>query len=330
MTSSALPSPNYRVAVVGAGRIAAGYDRPGDAAILTHAHAIHRNPRLRGVAIVDAESARSEAASAVWGIPGVPDLSTLLAARPDIVIVATPTATHSECLLGLLEQPPRVVLCEKPLTASAALSAEIVLRYAEAGVALAIDHQRRFDPSVVELRRRFAAGELGSPVAGAVWYSKGIRHNGSHAVDLLRFLFGEVRRATARRRVLDHGDTDATVAGTLEFADVSIELIAADERHFSLFEIDLLFARARYRFTQGGMMLERYEVRPDPLFPGHLDLLPASSGASGLASALAGRLQNIVDFLDGVASLEGTGLDAVETQRVCEQLHGLSQSRGAD
>jgi predicted dehydrogenase len=328
VSASVIAPQRYRVALIGAGQIAAGYDKPGDAAILTHAHAIARNQRLEGVAIVDVDAERARTAGALWGIPSVPDLPAVLATRPDIVVVATPTASHDDVLRTLLTAPPRVVLCEKPLTASAAQSSEIVARYADLGVGLAISHQRRFDPCVIELKRRLATGELGRPLAGAVWYSKGILHNGSHAVDLLRYLFGEVRHMAARRGVRDHGDADATVAGTLTFADVTVELIAGDERCFSLFEVDLLFAEARYRFLQSGMVLERAEVRPDPLFSGYRELHEVASEASGLPTALAGRLQNLVDFLDKRAALAGTGADAIETQLVCERL--LQLCLGAD
>jgi predicted dehydrogenase len=320
-------TPTYAVALIGAGNIAAGYDRPSDSPVLTHAHAVARHPRLAMTAIYDADPARAAAAGGKWNMPVAADLDALLAANPDIVVIATPTETHAGLLERLLARPPRIVLCEKPLSHDLAASTDLVARYAAAGVPLAINFQRRFDARVIALQSRYAAGELGPALAGAVWYSKGIRHNGSHAVDLLRFLFGEAVSASVRRRVFDHGQDDPTVSATLEFKSVAIELIAADERNFSLFEIDLLFSQARYRFLQGGMVLQRFEVGADPLFPGYRDLRPAGEGPSGLSTALLARFDNLVACLDGASPLIGSAEDALATQRLCESLAASSPSR---
>jgi predicted dehydrogenase len=250
----------------------------------------------------------------------VSDFAAFQAAEPDIVVVATPTETHADYLARLLTVRPRVVLCEKPLTKQASESEDLIARYAASGIGLAINFQRRFDPQVVELRSSIKSGELGSPMAGAVWYSKGIRHNGSHAIDLLRFLFGEPQSLSVRRTVFDHGEDDPTVNGSVIFNEVAVELIASDERQFSIFEIDLLFARGRYRFLQGGMMLQRFTLGPDPVFPGDRNLVCMSEAPTGLSTALLGRFDNLVDFLDGSSALLGTGADALQTQRLCETL----------
>jgi predicted dehydrogenase len=316
----------YRVGILGAGSIACGYDKPGDAAVLTHAHAVARHPRLSLCALYDVILKQAVAAGEKWGAPVVSDFASLQACAPDIVVVATPTETHAHYLSMLLAAPPRAVLCEKPLTKRALESEGLIGRYSAAGVGLAINFQRRFDPEVIELRSLIESGELGSPIAGAVWYSKGIMHNGSHAIDLLRFLFGEVQSLSVSRKVFDHGTDDPTVGGTVVFSEIAVALIASDERNFSLFEIDLLFSRGRYRFLQGGMILQRFTLGFDPIFSNDRNLVCVSERPSGLSNALLGRFDNLVDFLDGTSELRGTGADALQTQRLCERLAAAQPS----
>lgn len=317
----------YSVAVIGAGNIAAAYDSPGDHSVLTHLHAIAVEPRLRCVGLFDLDRAKAQRQAARWAVPFASDLDRLFATPVDVAVVAVPDEAHAGSLMDLLGRKVRLVLCEKPLATDSATSRAIVEAYAGAGRPLMVNYQRRFESTLMALKRRLDTGELGRPIGGAVWYSKGLLHNGSHAVDLLRYLFGDVREASARRRVVDYHVSDPTVSGTLVFDQVAIELIGGDERMFSLFEVDLLFEKARYRYVVSGLRLERHEVRPDPLFPGYVEMQCVESGPTQLGRALVGCYRAIVDFLDGSSPLAFPAADVIATQEVCEALQTLPFDR---
>ena len=82
------------------------------------------------------------------------------AADVDAVYVATPASLHrAHCLLALAHGKP--VLCEKPFATSAAEAREIADAARSAGVFCMEGIWTRFLPTIVELRRRVAAGEIG-------------------------------------------------------------------------------------------------------------------------------------------------------------------------
>jgi len=87
-----------------------------------------------------------------------------------------------------------------------------------------------------------------------------------------------------------------------------------------MFEIDLLFVRERFRFTRSGMQFERHVAKPDPVYPGYVELAITEAGPTGLDTALRGMLLAAASFLDGQAPLLNSARDALATQRVCEQL----------
>lgn len=310
----------FSVSIVGAGNIAGGYDAPGSPQILTHLHAINSESRFICHGLFDRDIEQSRKMASKWQVPVFEKFDDLVAQGSDIVVVAVPDQYHAEYLISLLDHRATLVLCEKPLTDDMELSRAIASRYRLAGKKLIVNYQRRYEPSVRQLKIAVSMGELGRPLSGAVWYSKGVRHNGSHAVDLLRFLFGDVQAVMSRRKVYDFTPTDPSVAGTIRFADVDIELHVGDERLFSIFEVDLLFEKGRFRYSQSGMHLESFEVMADPLFPGYFEQLPVSSGSTGLSRALLSAYQAIGDFLENGAPLPLTVEDAVETQAVCEIL----------
>lgn len=310
----------YSVVVIGAGNIAGGYDTPASPQILTHLHAIQAEPRFECRALFDLDTERARRMGAVWDVPVAATLDEVMGRSFDVAVIAVPDPHHATYLEHMLGHDTGLVLCEKPLTQDIAEARDLAARYKAAGKMLMVNYQRRFEESVRELRERLVSGALGKPLSGAVWYSKGIRHNGSHAIDLLRFLFGEVQASIARRKTFDFTEVDPSVAGTVRFNDVDIELLVGDERLFSIFEIDLLFEKGRYRYSQSGMQLERFEVRPDPVFPGYFEQLPVGSGPTALSTALGDVYTAIGDFLDTGAPLPATIDDAVATQAICESL----------
>jgi predicted dehydrogenase len=310
----------FSAVVIGAGNIAAGYDSPADRHVLTHLHAIAREPRFRCVGMYDTVPARAAQQAARWGVPMVINVEELFREPLDLAVVAVPDEAHMDWLLILLEHDVRLVLCEKPLTTSLLNSRKVVEIYRNRGRALAVNYQRRFERTVISLRSRLTNGELGNPIAGVVWYSKGVLHNGSHAVDVLRYLFGEVHALSVRRRIVDFRISDPTVSGTLEFGPVNIELVGGDERLFSLFEIDLLFEKARYRYVLSGARLESFEPRPDPFFSGYIEMTRVDESQTSLDCALLDHYRSLADFLDGEAPLISDAVNALPTQEVCEAL----------
>src|SRR6185295_15211825 len=95
----------WRVAIVGYGEWGPNHVRNFSAV-----------PNARVVAVVDSRpERRARAAGIVPGVPVFERVAEMLAAvRPEVVVVATPTATHDALVREALEAGAHV-LCEKPL-----------------------------------------------------------------------------------------------------------------------------------------------------------------------------------------------------------------------
>jgi len=312
----------YRAAVVGCGRIGALFDRPGDEMVLTHAHAFQVHPGVELAGVVDLDPAKAREAARIWSCRAFEDLDSLgREVGPEIISLCGPTPEHHHLLQMAAGLEPKAVIGEKPLTSSGRLSAEMVKLYQSSGIALAVPFLRRFDPGLRELKKRLDSGDLGRIIQVRVTYTKGLLNNGSHAVDLLRHLLGGFKGSRVLGVREDHQPSDPTLTAHLVFHDCpEVFLLAADERSYSIFELDLLAEKGRYLFDQFGLRLTRYQVREDPLFSGYRDLTPAEPAATGLGTAMLSLVDNLVDHLDGRAELLSSGAEALQTQLVCEQI----------
>ena len=148
------------------------------------------------------------------GIPGAGVSLPKLLQRGDIdlVCVTTPVDLHRQMAEQCL-QAGIAVLCEKPMAMDVTEAEAMQSTAAQSGQVALIDHQLRYSPNLRKLRRLLHDGYLGKPlhvelamrVAGRLdphrahdWWSEKRRGGGalgalgSHGIDQLRWLFGEV------------------------------------------------------------------------------------------------------------------------------------------
>ena len=78
----------------------------------------------------------------------------------DAVLLATPNSQHSAQVVQAAAAGKHV-FCEKPFTLNAAAARTAIDAAQKAGIVLGVGFNRRFHPSVVELRNRVRAGRLG-------------------------------------------------------------------------------------------------------------------------------------------------------------------------
>src|ERR1051326_3743128 len=83
-------------------------------------------------------------------------------ANPDIdaVVLATPHSQHAEQVMAAAVAGKHIHV-EKPLTLDRASAEQVVAAAKNAGRVLAVGFNRRFHPSVVEIRKRLNSGQLG-------------------------------------------------------------------------------------------------------------------------------------------------------------------------
>ncbi len=80
--------------------------------------------------------------------------------RLDLVSIAVPTEFHCPVALDVIEQGLHLLL-EKPIADTVTKAREIVRRAEDKGIKLMVGHVERFNPAVVELKRRLDQDELG-------------------------------------------------------------------------------------------------------------------------------------------------------------------------
>ena len=204
-----------------------------------HAPLIHATPGLELAAVVTSDPERAQRVTARYpqvSVLASPDEVWRSAGSYDLVVVATPNATHVPLGLAAVEAGLALVV-DKPLANSAADAQRLVDAAHSAGTFLTVFQNRRWDSDFLALRALIAAGELGDvwrfesrferwrPQPKPGWRESGdptqggglLADLGSHLVDQALVLFGRVSRVyatTDRRRPEVAVDDDTFIALT--------------------------------------------------------------------------------------------------------------------
>ena len=174
-------------------------------------------PVLKAICARNADNAAAFAKK--WGYESIETDWRKLVARDDIeaIDICTPNNSHAEIAIAAAKAG-KMILCEKPLAMDTAEGEEMCQAVEKAGVANIVWYNYRRIPAVGDIRARVAAGELGDPVQITVFYQCDyaadplLPHSwryeferagpgalldvGTHAVDLSRFILGDVAEVT--------------------------------------------------------------------------------------------------------------------------------------
>lgn len=304
---------SFTAAVIGLGRVGLGYDlRSGPDEVLSHAKAYLTHRGLVLVGGADPEASRRREFSAFSGRPAYADTVELLDRhRPQIVSVCAPTDEHWTVVETIAGFEPRLIVCEKPLAGDPVSGRRIVELCRRRGIALAVNYMRRFDPAVASLGARLRSGELGAIYKGVGYYSKGLLHNGGHAVDLLLDWLGPARSF----RVLRPG-TEPDVSLSFENG-CEFFLLSGRESDFSVMDLELLGGRGRVRYSRLGESIECWAAREDALYSGYRTLVEAPAPQPALSRCQAHMADAVFRFLERGEPLASNGDSALAVLELC-------------
>jgi len=230
-----------RVGIVGCGNIADN-----------HVAAYRSIPGVEVIAVCDVDLARARSFAAERAIPAAAgSVADLVALGIDALSVCTPHPTHEAVVVEAAAAGVHI-LCEKPISTSAAAAERMIAAASDGGVTLAVVFQRRFWPGAQRLRAAIDSGLIGTPMLGhcrvllhrgrdyydsapwrGTWDADGggvLMTQAIHYIDLLQWFMGEPVEVYGSAGAFVLGDAievEDTAAAVITFASGAVATLSA-------------------------------------------------------------------------------------------------------
>ncbi|MDP2696286.1 MAG: Gfo/Idh/MocA family oxidoreductase [bacterium] len=310
----------YKAAVIGIGRIGMLLESdPKRTKPATHVGLWIQHPRTELVAVCDNDPKKFEVAKSMK-----PDVRTytdpeelLKTEKPDIVTISTWKDTHYEMMkLALKYNIPAIVL-EKPIAEKVEHAREIVDEANEKGINLFINHRRRFDSLLYEIRDGIRQGLIGEVLQVTSHYVFGLVTTGTHLIDALRFFLGDIKWVAAFPNKKEHfaPPDDPCVDGFIGFEnDVKVALQSLNMKDYDIFNTDFYGRKGKLSFKNIGRDFELYKVIESPEHQGFTELEnhPSQRWGGQPRNQFMFLGDNVVDCLEGKAKSLSTGEDSLK------------------
>lgn len=332
-------SAPLRTVVVGLGKIGAGYaDDPVMARFYpyaTHAQVLRDHPAFEWGAAVDLSDDALRAARERWGVRHTGRSAAEVADyAPEVAVLATPP----ESRIGLLEGLPsiRAVLVEKPLGRTLDEGERFLAWCRARGVAVQVALWRRCDTVFRQLAAGGLAARVGRPQAAFVLYGNGLLNNGTHMVDFVRMLLGEVEAAQAVAGVAPYREGpiegDTNVAFSLRLAcGIAVSFQGLRFARYRENGVDIWGEGGRLSVLQEGLSIRACPVRENRAMQGEREV--DSDGGEAIAPTVGRAFYemytNLADAVRGGAALWSSGESALRTARVVEAVLASAAAGGA-
>lgn len=327
MTQERKTSDPMRFALVGCGRISQ-----------THLQVLELEPKATLVAVADVRKSAAKSIGEQYGCRHYSHHGEILEREDvDAVVICTPPVTHGEIAGEFMDQGIHV-LCEKPLAVSAEVARGMVKKAHAKDLILMMASKFRYVDEVIKAKGIVESGILGEIVQFENAFCSRVDmknrwnsdpsisgggvliDNGSHSVDIARYLLGPIDQIQAEegKRVQGLAVEDTariyfrTESDVLGSVDLSWSLYKEQESYIDLFGtegvLSIGWKCARYRQSET------------------LDWVKFGNGYNKMA-AFGSQLSNFIDTIDGTDRPLITAEDALASVRVIEAAY---RSTGMD
>jgi len=282
------------VAVIGLGRIGNLYDQDEDLKFTkTHVGAYLKNSYVNLAGVSDVSQGKIELFKKMRGdFPVYCDYRKLLRNnRVDFLSICTHEELHIEIIEEAIKAGVKGIFCEKPLCLSLEEAYKIRDIISDNGVYFSINISRRWDNAFNKLKDYISIGTLGYIQGVNGTYAKGIYNTGSHLLDMLNMLLGDIKeiRASKNRIAFEEGPTpDLQVI----FNEFTAFISGLDINNYQNFDIRIYGSTGAVEIINGGSQIKLYKIGNMNEFTGLKKLVEENHN---FGNTLSNLMQNAID-----------------------------------
>jgi predicted dehydrogenase len=317
----------FNVLIVGCGNIAGGYDssKVDSESINTHAKAYLKHEGFILYGCVDPDQNAREIFSKQWNIKRT--YTSLAEALDDdveydVVSVCSPTDQHYSDLGILSKSNTKFIFCEKPITNYFTKSELIVNKMKNLNIGFAVNHTRRWDNDINLFKEEIDKGKWGGIRSVVGYYNKGILNNGSHLIDILQHLLGDMNLVAIGSPIVDYCKNDPTIPAILfnKKHNINIHFSVGNSHDYAIFEIHFVLENGFVSIEDSGRVWRKRFPINSKDFSKYRFLNKEEVEQKINSFSMYNAISNIYNHLINGENLSSTGFSALSSQKLCEEI----------
>jgi predicted dehydrogenase len=260
----------YRAAIVGLGQVGLLFDldskRKG---VWTHFSAYETlNDKYDLVAVCDINTHNCILASERKpSLRVYSDIAGMMSSEKlDVVSICTPPEYHSG-QISFLSNKTKAIICEKPLDSNLDGCQNSLNLCNQHKTIVAVNYYKRFEGCIPQVKKILDDRVIGDITTATTYYSGPLDAVGSHAINLLQFLFGSIDFVYGVRC---NGEIYNITFKTKENAIVN--LVSTGGRESLVFETDIIGVKGRIRVLDNNDSFELYKFEESKRYSGYEEL----------------------------------------------------------
>lgn len=264
---------NHNVLIIGAGKIAQGFDTPDDGKIQTHIKGYkYFRDTFYVESFYDIDKDAATSAAIRWNVPKVvTDLNEIKVKEYDVISICTPDKTHKEFLLEAIALEPKAIFLEKPIGLTYKQAKKVFESCNKKGILVLVNFSRLYIPQFSSIGDKILNND-DQVLSINIKYHKGFYHNCSHFISLISLWFAPVLdEIIVYDTISDYSDEDLTISALARARDhqnnlFNINIQAFNYKVVNLFEVDIITSKSRiiYHESKGSLIsyynMETYDI----------------------------------------------------------------------
>lgn len=259
-------------AVIGLGNIGMQYDNElSPNHVLTHCNAFAKHEGYSLLGAVDPCPDKRKMFETKYQLGAFETIEKMLEHhRPMVVAFCVPHQLQAKMVLELISHyRPKAVLLEKPVAATLQEAENLAKTLDSHGILACVNYIRRFEPGVLKMRDYILSGKIGKVKSVVGWYFKSLKSNGCHIIDLMNFIFSNIKTTPTI-----HLSCDNEEHVLLNYGEIPVHLFLCPNQ-FVRFELEFIGDQGAIAYLNNGREIIYKNVCQDEVFK-HIHTLQKS------------------------------------------------------
>lgn len=261
----------HSVLLIGLGNIGLMYDYGlPKKFILTHARAFDMHKDFKLVGGVDIKKNKREILNKIYNIPFFKSINVAIKKTlPEVVVISTPTVNNLSIIRNIFcYHKPKIIIVEKPMAESVEDGKEIINICSKNKCDIFVNYSRIVNGTAKIVKKLI---ENKNNIICNVFYSKGLKHNGSHFLNFVEFVFGKIKKKKIIyiKKKFKNDFVSDFVANT---KNAKIFFISTDKLHYSINKIEIFLDKLKLVHSSTNSYISIFRAERNKLYKKYFNL----------------------------------------------------------